>query len=258
MIMKILYNKILNSISNEIKSAIIEQFSFNDIDFSDDESSQDSIFYKEMINIEVIYDKILNEIDLESYELLYLNNNISIFAPENVNRLFNIILYYSQKYPEMPLNWVDVSGFADMSDIFLGTKYNGDISRWDVSNVTNMCGMFRNTIFNSDISTWDVSNVINMEGMFSYSKFNNDISNWDVSNVHNMHEMFRSSEFNNDISRWDISSAQLVSYMFSDSSFNHDISRWNSDKIVRAINMFTNTNIKEEYKPKAIIKYINT
>jgi surface protein len=39
-----------------------------------------------------------------------------------------------------------------MNMIFCGSKFNGDISKWDVSNVKNMGGMFYMSIFNGDIS----------------------------------------------------------------------------------------------------------
>jgi surface protein len=46
-----------------------------------------------------------------------------------------------------------------------------------------MWGMFMNSKFNGDISKWDISNVENMNTMFWNSKFNSDISNWNVSKV---------------------------------------------------------------------------
>ena len=40
----------------------------------------------------------------------------------------------------------------------------GDISKWNVSNVTNMSGLFEGSNFNGDISEWDY-NVTNMSGL---------------------------------------------------------------------------------------------
>ena len=54
----------------------------------------------------------------------------------------------------------------DMHSMFLQSKFNGDISRWDVSRVTDMQWLFGSSKFNGDISGWNVSNVTNMYGMF--------------------------------------------------------------------------------------------
>ena len=50
--------------------------------------------------------------------------------------------------------------------------------------------MFVDSKFNGDISKWNVSNVKNMNRVFMKSKFNNNISNWDVSNVTNNTDIF--------------------------------------------------------------------
>ena len=54
-----------------------------------------------------------------------------------------------------------------MGQMFLGSQFNGNISKWDVSNVTDMFYMFYNSLFNGDISKWDVGNVTDMSDMFT-------------------------------------------------------------------------------------------
>ena len=120
-------------------------------------------------------------------------NNKYNYFPKTKEELKDIIKQrIKEEGNEVNLNDIDVSNITDMSNLFEGTYFNGDISEWDVSNVIDMGYMFSECkVFNQDISNWDVSNVTNMSHMFSECKaFNKDISNWDVSNVINMYGMF--------------------------------------------------------------------
>ena len=120
--------------------------------------------------------------------------NISYkYFPKTKRELQDIILQrIKDEGNKVDLNDIDVSNITDMSSLFLGTDFNGDISKWDVSNVKNMYGMFyKCTNFNKDISAWDVSKVTNMNCMFyKCETFNQDISCWDVSGVKNNNFIF--------------------------------------------------------------------
>jgi surface protein len=88
------------------------------------------------------------------------------------------------------LNHIDVYHINDMSYLFVGLQFNGDISKWNVSKVENMSNMFFRSEFNGDISNWDVSRVEDMSYMFGQSDFNQDLSKWKPYSVNDTTSMF--------------------------------------------------------------------
>ena len=126
-------------------------------------------------------------------EKLIIKKNKYKYFPKTNQELKAIIKKRIEKEGnEVDLNDIDVSKITDMSDLFVGTDFNGDISNWNTSNVTDMAFMFYDCeSFNQDISDWDVSNVTNMNYMFyKCTNFNTDISDWDVSNVKFLYDIF--------------------------------------------------------------------
>ncbi|PTX52548.1 uncharacterized protein DUF285 [Gemmobacter caeni] len=71
---------------------------------------------------------------------------------------------------------------TDMSDLFEGTLFNGDLSHWLTGRVTTMSDMFRGaSVFNQAIGEWDTSQVVSMDRMFDgAADFNQDLSGWCV------------------------------------------------------------------------------
>ena len=119
-------------------------------------------------------------------EFLELKNKHSYenqYKVKDYNELYELVKLAESIDVHMDLNWLDVSNITSMESLFSGSKFNGNISKWNVSNVRSMDHMFSGSKFNGDLSKWDVSNVINMCCMFYNSKFNGRLSNWDVSNV---------------------------------------------------------------------------
>ena len=53
-----------------------------------------------------------------------------------------------------------------MSDMFISSQFNGDISNWDVSNVEDMSGMLIGSKFSSDISKWKINDKCDTYAMF--------------------------------------------------------------------------------------------
>ena len=122
-----------------------------------------------------------------------LADHISVYTcqPKNKEELKEIIKErISKEGIKCDLNDIDVSLIDEMYGLFMDSKFNGDISKWNVSNVENARMMFTYSKFNGDISKWDVSKIKDMSFMFYEFKFNKDISSWNINEHCNTENMF--------------------------------------------------------------------
>ena len=120
--------------------------------------------------------------------------NVSFYScqPKTKEELIKIIKdRISKEGPNCDLNDIDTSLIANMTFLFCGANFNGNISKWNVSNVEDMSYMFGYSNFNNDISNWNTSKVKNMSYMFFKSKFNGDISNWKINEDCDTLNMFK-------------------------------------------------------------------
>ena len=221
-----------------IQKLIQEQFNIGNMNLHDNKQKHNINIFNKNFNHPYYYNVLDGTVTED--EIKELNSLVEVAAPKDKNELKKIISFYSKKYPDDSINWLNVYGITDMSHLFEKTKYNGDISKWDTSNVTDMSYMFYKAYsFNQPIGDWNVSNVIDMEGMFAFSNFNRPIGSWNVINVTNMRHMFyKAYSFNQFIGEWNVNNVTNMYCMFAFSNFNQPISNWNVSSVIDMKNMF--------------------
>lgn len=160
--------------------------------------------------------RLLNHKSITKDAIQTLEKQVAVWKPDSQDDLYDVIdAYVKYAGNRCSLNWIDTSDCTDFTDIFLGSSFNGDISKWNTSKVTTLNSSFTDSKFNGDISDWDVSNVRFFNGTFAQSVFNRDLKKWKVSKGEYFTSMFKNNtKFDKNISNWDMGSAADVSEMF--------------------------------------------
>ena len=116
-----LYNKIIRAVDKDIKNIIQEQFNVGNMDLRNKNMHKSNIFNKATVDPFLVYDKmtnIKNKGHVEEYEIKQLNDYVAVVKVESRRKLINILEFYTSDYLQDSLNWVDVSGITDMSNLF--------------------------------------------------------------------------------------------------------------------------------------------
>jgi len=209
---------------------------------------------------------VINKIDSTSHPLY------AYYKPKDNHGTKVIVRSTIARYPDINLNWVDVSHQDDLNRIFVRSKFHGDISLWNPAKAKNLsymfCGcdfngdiskwrfpmaddlqkMFADSIFNGDISQWEFPNVTNVIAMFSCSAFNRDVPDWKFPKCLHFEAMFQSSDFHGDISNWETPVAENMTSMFRalDTPLDMDFSKWKLPKLETCIGMFGMCEIRSD------------
>jgi len=152
----------------------------------------------------------------------------------------------------------DTGSVVDMSEMFAGTIFSGDVSDWDTSKVVSMRRMFTGSPFNNNISAWDVGNVTDMSSMFAETPFDQAVGDWNVGQVEDMSGMFENSAFNKPIGNWQVGSVKSMARMFSFTPFNGPIGAWDVRLVTDMAGMFDfNTNFDQPIQNWNVSSVVN-
>ena len=122
--------------------------------------------------IDNLEDKLNGKLPVDRLELIYLVNSWGRVSTNDYEINGNKIEIKKYDPKECyDLSKLDVSQITNMINVFICSKFNGDISSWNMSSVTDMSYMFYKVEnFNQPLNNWNTSNVIDMKGMFAYTK----------------------------------------------------------------------------------------
>ena len=104
----------------------------------------------------------------------------------------NFTIIHKQKpNGHLPLENLDISQIDDLSNVFYGSPFKGDLSKWDFNNVKKMNFTFcLSDLDNDSLKNLDFKNIISANYCFANSKFAGDISEWQNFENTNIEGMF--------------------------------------------------------------------
>ena len=146
---------------------------------------------------------------------------------------------------------------TDFAEMFWGTQFNQDVSKWILPNSTDVPGKFTmkqtfiSTPFNRPVNTyeedgvtyWDMSNCRDINSMFAgCDSFNQDLDDWDVRNIVDMAYAFDNADvFNGSVSNWNPESCVSMAGTFRRTNFNQPVNtRTENGKVYWDVSNVTN------------------